>query len=119
MLAGIYDAERHALCCLDYPGDIELNRLPRAFEEIKRYHREVRDEAFRDLELLTAGDASWKLTLGEDWVVRQAPKLVVDQNIDLVVLARNSKPRLAGVLLGTTAQRLLERVETSVWIAPH
>ena len=119
MLADVYGAERHALCCLDYPGDIALHRLPRAREEIERYHREVRDEAFRDLEKLTAGDASWKLTLGADWVVRQAPTLIADRDIDLVVLAGNSKPRMAGALLGTTSQRLLERVEISVWVVRH
>jgi nucleotide-binding universal stress UspA family protein len=119
MLADVYGAERHALCCLDYPGDIALHRLPRAREEIERYHREVRDEAFHDLEKLTAGDAAWKLTLGADWVVRQAPTLIADRGIDLVVLAGNSKPRLAGALIGTTAQRLLERIEASVWVVGH
>ena len=60
-----------------------------------------------------------KLTLGADWVVRQAPTLIADRDIDLVVLAGNSKPRLAGALLGTTAERLLERVEASVWVVRH
>ena len=40
-----------------------------------------------DLAKLTAGDASWKLTLGEEWVVPQAPRLIADRDIDLVVLA--------------------------------
>lgn len=116
MLADVYQAERHALCCLDYPDDIALQRLPRAREQIERYHRKTRDEAFDDLEKLTGGDPSWRLTLGEDWVVRQAPALIADRDIDLVVLAGNSKPRLAGALLGTTAQHLLERAQTSVWL---
>ena len=36
MLADVYKGERRALCCLDYPADIALHRLPGAREEIER-----------------------------------------------------------------------------------
>jgi nucleotide-binding universal stress UspA family protein len=115
-LGDVFGASLHALCCLDYPADVALQRMRGAAEEIQRYHREVRQDAWSELERLTQGaDAEWNLVLGEDWVVRQAPKLVADKQIDLVVMAGRSKPGLAGVL-GSTAQKLLERVEASVWV---
>ena len=115
-LARIHGAERVALRCLDYPDDIVLQRLQRARQEIERYHRKVRDAARAELQRLTADDEKWTLLLGEDWVVRQAPRLVRDQQIDLVVLGAVSRPRLAGALIGTTAQRLLEHVGVSAWV---
>lgn len=117
-LAEIYGAERYALSCLDYPDDMVLARLPRAHEAIQLYHGDLRDHAHAALKRLTKkGEGEdWKLLLGEDWVVRLAPKVVADKGIDLVVLGGVSKPRLAGALLGTTAQRLLERVAVSAWV---
>jgi nucleotide-binding universal stress UspA family protein len=115
MLAEIYGAELFALCCLEYPGDIALHRLPAAQSEIQRYHLDERQQARDDLERFT-GDGKWSLILGEDWVVREAPRLIEAKEIDLVVLAGTSKPRLAGALLGTTAQKLLEHVGVSVWV---
>lgn len=114
-LAGLYGADLLALACLDYPGDIALHRLPRAREAIRKYHGEVRAKARERLESLTGDDPSWQLLLGEDWVVRLAPRLIEDRHIDLVVMGAVSKPRLAG-LLGTTAQRLLDHVSVSTWV---
>jgi universal stress protein E len=115
-LAKLYDAELFALCCLEYPSDISLHRLPRAQDAISKYHHQIRAQARRDLTLLTQGEESWKLLLGEDWVARLAPRLVEDKKIDLVVLGGVSRPRLAGALLGTTAQRLLDHVSVSTWV---
>lgn len=116
-LARTFSAELFALCCLDYPDDVALHRLPSADREIRLYHKEVRAQAWADLERLTAADdVSWKLTLGEDWVVRAAPQMILDKKIDLVVLAAVSKPRLAGAVLGSTAARLLDRVGVSTWV---
>ena len=115
-LAKLYGAELYALCCLEYPTDISLHRLPRAQEAIAKYHREVRAQARGELETLTAGDEDWKLLLGEDWVARLAPRVIEDKKIDLVVMGGVSKPRLAGALLGTTAQRLLDKVSVSTWM---
>lgn len=114
-LGELYQAELCALACLDYPGDIALHRLPRAREAIRRYHQEVRAKARERLETLTRGDDGWQLLLGEDWVVRLAPRVVEDKKIDLVVMGAVSRPRLAG-LLGTTAQRLLDHVAVSTWV---
>ena len=115
-LAKAFGAKLHALYCLEYPDDAALHRLRGAAEEIARYHREERQRAWDDLERLTDdGETRWSLSLGEDWVVRQAPKVVADKEIDLVVLAGRSKPALAGKL-GTTAQKLLDRMDASVWV---
>ena len=115
-LGELYDADLYGLCCLDYPSDISLHRLPQARDAIRSYHREVRTDALARLERLTAGQEKWKLLLGEDWVARLAPRVIEEKKIDLVVMGGVSKPRLAGALLGTTAQRLLDHVSVSTWV---
>ena len=115
-LADLFDAELYGLCCLEYPSDISLQRLPGARDAIAKYHQEVRDEAREELASLTDGSERWKLLLGEDWVVRLAPRVVAEKEIDLVVMGATSRPRLAGALLGTTAQRLLDHVSVSTWV---
>ena len=105
--------ERHVLRCLDYPHDIALHRLPNAQRAIAHYHREVRAEAQRELEALTTN--AWRVHLGDDWVVRDAPKLVQSEQIDLVVLATGGRPGLSGVI-GLTADKLLHRMPASAWL---
>ena len=56
------------------------------------------------------------MSLSDDWVVRVAPKYVERHGIDLVVLGGLSYPRLKGVLLGTTAERILERTPVATWL---
>jgi nucleotide-binding universal stress UspA family protein len=117
-LADAAGAERVALRCLDYPQDIALRRLPGAQQVLQRYHDEVRGRALAQLEQLAAevgGD--WTTKLNEDWVVRVAPGLIAELDIDVVVLGCRSAVGLAGVLLGSTAEQLLERVAVSAWIA--
>jgi nucleotide-binding universal stress UspA family protein len=105
--------ERHVLRCLDYPHDIALHRLPNAQRAIASYHREVREEAKRELEAMTT--SAWRVHLGDDWVVRDAPKLVAAERIDLVVLATGEHPGLSG-MLGLTAEKLLHRMPASAWL---
>ena len=105
--------ERHVLHCLDYPHDIALHRLPRAQEAIQRYHREVRDEAKRAVVAMTGDD--WRVHLGDDWVVREAPKVVASEKIDLVVLSAGRHEGLAG-MLSLTADKLLQRMPASAWL---
>jgi nucleotide-binding universal stress UspA family protein len=110
-------AERHVLRCLDYPEDVALHRLPNAQRAITAHHKAVRADTLVALQKLTGGeDAGWSLSLSDDWVVRVAPKYVAQHDIDLVVLGGLSYPRLKGVLLGTTAERILERTPIATWL---
>ncbi len=116
-LADALQADKHILHCLAYPDEMALHALPNAREAIAAYHQEERQRARADLERLAAeigGD--WTILLDEDWVVRRCPRIVREQGIDLVVLAGISQPRLAGMLLGTTAERLLQRLHVSTWV---
>lgn len=105
--------ERHILRSLDYPHDIALRRLPNAQEAIASYHQEVRARAQRELEAITS--SAWKVHLGDDWVVRDAPKLVERERIDLVLLSTGEHARLAG-MLGLTSEKLLQRMPASTWL---
>jgi nucleotide-binding universal stress UspA family protein len=117
MLADGLGAERYALHCLDYPNDIALVRMPDARQAIRAYHDEILGEAREDLRRLTGGkEAGWNLLFENDWVVRKAPSVVEEHEIDVVVLGSLSNRSLAGVLLGTTAGKLLERCQVSAYI---
>lgn len=117
MLADVGQAERHVLTCLDYPNDIAMRQLVHAQNALKRYHTEEQKTARAFLDDATAGfKERWHQHLGEDWVVRHAPKLAKAEGIDMVVIAAVSKPRLAGLLLGTTAEKLLERLAVSCFM---
>ena len=115
-LAEAYGAERYVLSCLEYPDDVVLHRLPNAHKAILHYHQDVKAHAMAELEKLTGGDTAWKLILNDEWVVRRAPKIIDKEKIDLVVLGSASHSRLRGALLGTTAERLLERCYVSAWV---
>jgi nucleotide-binding universal stress UspA family protein len=115
LLALASESEQHLLTCLDFPEDISLHQLPEAERAIAAYHIEQRKAAERYLAPLAAG-GDWHIHLREDWVVRAAPKVIAMHGIDTVVVAAVSQPRLAGMLLGTTAEKLVERVPASCWI---
>lgn len=117
MLASVGEAERHVLTCLEYPNDIAMRQLPQARTALKQYHADEQQKARAYLDEATAGyPERWRVHLGDDWVVRHAPKLAEDEGIDLVVIAAVSKPGLAGLLLGTTAEKLLERLSVSCFV---
>lgn len=115
-VAGAAEAARVALRCLEYPEDIALRRHADGPRAIVRYREEVRGRARAQLEALTAETPGWETRLGDDWVVRAAPRLVEEEGVDLVVLGVRSYPSLKGVLVGTTAHKLLERLPTSLLI---
>jgi universal stress protein E len=113
-IAALTGAERHLLTCLDYPRDIALHQLPYAQRALAKYHRQERSAAEMYLAEATRDrPGTWIHHLGEDWVVRHAPKLVTELGIDLVVIAAVSKRRLAGMLLGTTAEKLIGELTVS------
>lgn len=105
--------ERHVLRCLDYPHDIVLHRLPDAQKAIATYHRNARADARKEIEALTS--AAWIIHLGDDWVVREAPKLVASEKIDLVMLSTGQHESLSA-MLGLTAEKLLQRMNASAWL---
>jgi nucleotide-binding universal stress UspA family protein len=118
MLADLGSAQRHLLTCLDYPNDVAMRRLPHAQKALARYHRQERERAESYLDEVTRDyPERWTHHLGEDWVVRECPKVVDKEDIDMVVIAATSKPRLAGLLIGSTAEKLLGRLPTSCYMA--
>ncbi len=115
--ADLGGAQRTALRCLDFPEDIALRRLPRAEDVLRAYHNEVRGLAEAELSALANATApGWKLALDDRYIIDAVPRRVDEESIDLVVLATTSRPRVAGVLLGTTAERILEVTTASTLV---
>lgn len=116
-LAGV---ERVLLHCLEFPNDIALNMRAGAHELIEAYHQELTDEAMQQIDaLLGTSRPQWEVVLGAAWVVRVVPRAVEQHDCDLVVVAsmQQQAPSIAGKLLGTTAEKILEHLDVSTWIA--
>lgn len=113
-LADCLDAEKIVLHCVDYPDDIAIKRLPHAERALKLYHEDMRKRMQAKIEARVG--EGWEILLGEDWVARAAPKVVKARDIDLVVIAAVAYKGLRGMLLDTTAEKVLERNPTSTWV---
>jgi nucleotide-binding universal stress UspA family protein len=116
-IADLGNAKRTVLRCLDYPDDIALRRLVHADEALRAYHREVQDSAQAELDALAAdAGGKWQIVLEDRYVADAVPERVKSSSVDLVVLASTSRPAVAGMVLGTTAERILERAPVSTLI---
>ena len=117
VVADAFDAQKVALHCLDYPDDIILHRLPNAHRAMRQHHFTERDRARAELVELTGGEEQgWKVLLDDKWVVRRVPEIVAEVGASLVVMGSLSQGNVAGLLLGTTAGRILERTEVSTLV---
>jgi len=116
-LAAAVGAETHLLHSLDYPDDVALQRLPNARRAIQRHHRQVHQSAEEQLHALAnESGRRWTVHLDSDWVVRAVPKIIANHEVDLVMLGCVSHPPLPSVLLGTTAERIIDRADVSAWV---
>lgn len=102
---------------LQHPHDFVMHRKADPEVALKAYHQEVREQAEKKLdELLGADRKNWDIILDEDWVGRVVPRIVQEKQIDLLLLAITSQPRLAGVLMGTTAEKILDHTDVSAYM---
>lgn len=117
-LAELGGAQRQVLRCLDYPDDLAVRRLPHAEEALTAYHTEVREAAGAHLKALISrvGGGGWSTSLEDGDVVDVVPDRVASREVDLVVLASTSRSWIAGVVLGTTAERILARTAVSTLV---
>ena len=116
-LHGSTGAERHLLHCLSFPLDISMHRHADAKTKLKEYHEQTLAAAEKRIdELLGSDRAGWKVTLRQDAVTRAVPELIAEHNIDLLLIAGVSLPRIAGVLLGTTAEKILSKIHAPSYV---
>lgn len=116
-MAELAAARRVVLRCLDYPDDIALRRLPHADETVRAYHARVRETARAGLSALAeAHGPGWEVELSDGYVADVVPHRVERDDVDLVVLASGSHGALAGALLGTTAERILDAAPVSTLV---
>lgn len=116
-VAGLFGAELHIVHAYQKPMSIQLAEGRLSDREIERALQEIADRAQRHIE-----DA-----LGEEAMAGRvsihvgctAPALAIEESVsrlhpDLLVMGSLSRTGFAGVLMGNTAERVLERVDCSL-----
>ena len=102
------------LHCLDYPADLALRRLADDNEQVHQYHEAVEREAREDItELLGDSKEDWSVKLAPGPVAERVPQLCKEKDCDLVLIGGVGLPGIAGKLLGSRAEKVLERVLVS------
>ena len=110
-------AERVLLHCLQFPLDIAVHHEPNPDEAVRKYHADVTEKAQVNIDKLLGADREkWQVILKTDWIGRVAPEVVVSERIDLMIIAGISLPRVAGLLLGTTAEKIIERTDVPTYM---
>lgn len=116
-MADLAQARRVVLRCLDYPDDIALRRLPHAAETVRAYHARVREAAKAELTALAEESGPrWEVVLSDGYVADVVPQRVESDEVDLVVLASAARGAIAGLVLGTTAERILGTAPVSTLV---
>ncbi len=115
------EVRRYLLHCLRFPQDIVMHRTPDPREALREYHAQVEAEARSKINALLGDQRDgWEVIIERDWIGRVAPEVVLEYRIDLMIIAGVSLPRIAGLLLGTTAEKILESTDVSAYIIrPH
>jgi nucleotide-binding universal stress UspA family protein len=110
-------AERHLLHCVGFPLDISMRRHADAQNKVKEYHARIVAEAEARIdELLGADRAGWQVTLRQDPITVAVPEMIEKHDIDLMLIAGVSLPRVAGALLGTTAEKILSKTHAPSYV---
>ncbi len=110
-------AERHLLHCVGFPLDISMRRHADAQEKLKEYHEEVVAAAEARIdELLGADRAGWQVTLRRDPVTAAVPDMIKEHGIDFLLIAGVSLARVAGLLLGTNAEKILSKIHAPSYV---
>lgn len=116
-LAMLSQAERTAVHSLEYKGFFSLRSLPQPEESVERFQERARKSAEDNLRTFLGNRIDhWKAVIDEDRIERALPRIVSQSGADLVILATQSKKGLPGILLGTTAEKVLSRCTASVLV---
>lgn len=110
-------AERHLLHCVNFPLDISMRRHADAQVKLKEYHEETVAEAEAAIDtLLGSNREGWQVTLRKDPITSAVPDMIEKHSIDFMVIAGVSLPRVAGILLGTTAEKILSKIHAPSYV---
>ena len=110
-------AERVALHCPDYPNDIALHRMPEGIQKIEDYHAAINAEALDKLNAaLGEGHEGWRRLIGPLPIAESLTPVVKTHGIDLVIMGTNARSGLMGLLLGNTAEKILDNLEAPVLV---
>lgn len=116
-LSHLANAECTAVHSLEYKGFFSLRPLPQTEESVEKFQEKARQDAEDKLRgFLGAKIDQWKAVIDEDRIERALPRVVSQSGADLVILATQGAKGLPGILLGTTAEKVLSRCVASVLV---
>ena len=85
--------------------------LNEQYDELLAMHRKCLNKLAEDENINRE-----KIVFTEGSVVRMLPKLVDDNNVDLVIMGSTSKSRIAQVFIGSTAEAVLDDIDCDVLV---
>lgn len=119
-VAGKLSSHVHALHVVDYSGEHVLRMGGADAEVIDEYRRERRaavEQNFAELEGTTGLDAvSHTIHIGEGNPADEILRLSEEHGADLVVLGALTHGALSGILLGSTAESVMQELDTSLLV---
>lgn len=117
VVANALNAEKQIVHGLDYRGAFAYVRMPDAERLKDEYKRKVRDNARTALQALCGEHADeWKILLTEHDVVDVLPEMEKQGDADLVVMGSVSRSGVAGLIIGNSAEKLLDKLNSSLLV---
>lgn len=119
-LAQRFEAELHVLHAIEYHFEPQMRDLIVSLDEVEEYRTRARDDAERQLnEVISRCGLDNTITLDHRHVAAGAPaamiqKAVKDLSIDLIVMNTLGRAGLKGLLVGNTAEKVLNHLTCSV-----
>lgn len=116
-LFAAFGARCWALHCISYPDDLKLARMTNAIALIKEHHNQQHAKAEVAIrERLGSNADHWAIKLGHASVGEELEQLIAHEKIDVVVMGSVSRSGIRGLITGNTAERVLKRLNSSVWV---
>ena len=101
---------------VDYRGEYAFARVPGAAQKRDEYRQLVRDRALAGMAALVPEGASWERVVLEQDIAVGLPAWVERASVDLVVMGSLSRSGIAGLVIGNSAEKLLNRLTCSLLV---
>ena len=118
-LAELTEGEWHVLHCMEYPREGAMRLQKASADAIDEYRAKARDEAWKRMHELAEPVAKESGVTPRFWLAQgdadeEVIKAVSQLDVDVIVMGTVGREGVPGMLIGNTAEKVLQLVECSV-----